>query len=196
MPSAAERFRSKREAARRAAECRPACRKADRTDATGFTPATVPRLQFQAWTPAQLSPLLLPLDQHRLLPPPRRLVGPVDAPRPATGPLLPLQQLLDRPRDPPRPRRRLLRILDPADELVSPQRRQSLPKPKHLRVAPKRRLKIVPRLMNGAVRETVGPCTLQVALCDVDHISFRQAPRQLRWLAAPRLCVSGKKAPH
>jgi hypothetical protein len=52
----------------------------------------------------------------------------VDAAGPTAWPLLSLHKFVTGPGDAALPRRRLLRIIDPADELVSAERRQAFPK--------------------------------------------------------------------
>jgi hypothetical protein len=51
----------------------------------------------------------------------------MDASHPATGPLLALYQFFAGPLDAALARRRLLRIIDPADEFVATKRGQALP---------------------------------------------------------------------
>lgn len=67
----------------------------------------------------------------------------MDTARPAAGPLLSLQQFLDGPRNPAQACRRLLRILNPADELIPAEGRQIFPQCKRLRVRLNRCSKVV-----------------------------------------------------
>jgi 4-hydroxy-tetrahydrodipicolinate synthase len=96
-----------------------------------------------------------PIDQDCLLPATRRLVRAVNATGPTAGPLLPLQKFVRGPRDAPLPCRWPFRVLDPADELVSAERRQALPELKDLRVRPQSCLQIFTCLMDGPMRESV-----------------------------------------
>ena len=98
--------------------------------------------------------LSLPVDQHRLLPPAGRLVGAMDAPRPAARPFLPLAQFVAGSMDAALARRRLLRIIDPADELVAAERAQLFPEREEPRIRSQRRLKIVPCLVHRAMRKS------------------------------------------
>jgi hypothetical protein len=69
---------------------------------------------------------LLPIDQGCLLPSAWVFVGAVNAARPAAGSLLPFQQFAARSLDSTLARRRLLRIIDPADKLIPAERAQTL----------------------------------------------------------------------
>jgi len=111
------------------------------------TPTHGKTLQYSSLS----GPLPLAIDQHRLLPPARRLVGAVDATHPAARPLLPLQQLLAGSRDATLPRRRLFRVVDPADELVPTERRQAFPQRKHVRIRPHCFLKVVTGFVDGTL---------------------------------------------
>jgi len=62
--------------------------------------------------------LSLLVDQDRLLPSTWRLIGAVNAARPAARPLLSFQQFFTGPLDPTLTRRCLLCIIDPANELI------------------------------------------------------------------------------
>ena len=76
---------------------------------------------------APSAPLSLLLDQDCLLPPAWRLVGTVDASRPAARSLLSLQKFLARPLDATVARRWLLGVIDPANELIPAERREVFP---------------------------------------------------------------------
>jgi hypothetical protein len=95
--------------------------------------------------------LYLLIDQDRLLPPAWRLVGAVNAAHPATGPLLPLQQFVNGPLNATLARRWLFRVFDPADELVSTERRQAFPQHKDSRIRSHCCLKVFTCFMNGAM---------------------------------------------
>ena len=56
----------------------------------------------------------------------------VNAANPTTWPLLSLKELVTGPRDAALARRWLLRVIDPANELVSAERREAFPKLKDL----------------------------------------------------------------
>jgi hypothetical protein len=99
--------------------------------------------------------LSLSIDQHRLLPPARRLVGAVDATHPAAGPLLALQQFLTGPRDATLTRRRLFRVIDPTDEFVPTERRQALPQRKRFRIRSYCDFKVVTRFVDRTLGESV-----------------------------------------
>jgi len=95
-----------------------------------FRPApTQPAVRLRAGLWAALSSLI---DQDCLLPPAWRLVGTVNTTRPTAWPLFPFQKFVTSSLDPALTRRWLLRVIDPADELVSTERRQVLPKRKDL----------------------------------------------------------------
>src|SRR3569832_1277167 len=102
-----------------------------------------------------LPALPLAIDQHRLLPPARRLVGTVDTSRPAARPLLPLQQFLTGSCNAALARRRLLRVIAPADELVPAKRRQALPQGKHFGIRSHGSLKVVTRFVDRTVEKGV-----------------------------------------
>jgi hypothetical protein len=72
------------------------------------------------------------INQDFLLPPAWRLVGTVNTTHPAAWPLFSFQKFVTSSLDPALTRRWLLRVIDPADELVSTERRQVLPKRKDL----------------------------------------------------------------
>src|SRR5690606_38294511 len=74
------------------------------------------------------------VDQHILLPLARLLVGTMDAPHPAAGPLLPFKKLLHGSMNTLDPRLLLFGVLYPADELIAPDRRQTLPQRQDLRL--------------------------------------------------------------
>src|SRR4051794_40306998 len=65
------------------------------------------------------------IDQNCLLPPTWSPASAVNAARPAAWPLLSIQKFVTGPRDAALACRWLLRIIDPADELVSAERRQA-----------------------------------------------------------------------
>jgi hypothetical protein len=99
--------------------------------------------------------LLPSVDEYSLLPSARRLVGSVDATRPAARPPLSFQQLVTGSRDTPLPGRDLLGIIDPADELVSAKRRQSFPQRQYALVRLQSGLKVFRGLVHGAMEKSV-----------------------------------------
>jgi hypothetical protein len=107
---------------------------------------------FQAGLSAVLSPLI---NQNGLLPSAWRLVGAMNATHPAARSLLPLQQFVTGSLDASLTRRWLLRVIDPADELVSTKRRQAFPKRKDFGIRSHRCLKVVTCFVNSAVRKSV-----------------------------------------
>jgi hypothetical protein len=74
------------------------------------------------------------VDQDGLLPPARRLVGPVNATHPAARPLLSFQQFLAGSLDAVCAGFRLFGVLDPANELVAAERGQALPERENFRI--------------------------------------------------------------
>ena len=101
---------------------------------------------------AALSSLLpLLINQDRLLPSAWRLVGAVNAARPATGALLALQQFVARSRNATLARLRLLCILHPANELIATKGRQAFPQCKSFRIGSQGGLKVFACLVNGAM---------------------------------------------
>jgi hypothetical protein len=70
------------------------------------------------------------INQDSLLPPAWRLVGAVNTTRPTAWPLFSFQKFFTASLDPALTRRWLLCVLDPANEFVSTERRQFLPKRK------------------------------------------------------------------
>jgi hypothetical protein len=73
-----------------------------------------------------------PIEKNGLLPSAWCLVGSVDATRPAARPLLAFQQFGAGALYTALTRRQLLRVLDPADELVPTKRGQAVPERKEL----------------------------------------------------------------
>ena len=76
----------------------------------------------------RLNALSSPIDQDCLLPTTGSLVSAVNATCPTAWPLLPLQKLVTSSLDAALTSRWLLRVIDPADELVSTERGQAFPK--------------------------------------------------------------------
>jgi hypothetical protein len=71
--------------------------------------------------------IALLVDQNCLLPAAGCLVGTMNAACPAAGPFLSLQKFLTGSLDTALARCWLLRVIDPADELIPTKRRQTLP---------------------------------------------------------------------
>lgn len=93
----------------------------------------------------------LPIDQHGLLPPGGRLVGAMNAARPAAGALLALQQFLGGPLDAALARLRLFGVVHPADKLIAAERCQAFPQRKDRAIRQQSRLKILTGLVHGAM---------------------------------------------
>jgi hypothetical protein len=85
----------------------------------------------------------------------------MDAPGPATGALLPFVQFLHRPLDPARARFRLLGIIDPADELVAPERGQAFSERQSFGIGHQRRLHVIARSVDGSVGKGLGHGVIQ-----------------------------------
>jgi hypothetical protein len=79
----------------------------------------------------------------------------VNATRPTAWPLLTLEEFVAGPRDAALACYWLLRVIDPADELVSAERCQIFPKSKHPGIGSHRCLKVFTGLMDRTVRESV-----------------------------------------
>ncbi len=94
------------------------------------------------------------IDQHGLLPMAWCLVVAVDTACPAAGPPLSPVQFFTGSRDPAVPGFWLFRVINPADEFVTPQRRQALPQRKGFGIRSDSRLQIRACLMNGAVKKS------------------------------------------
>lgn len=95
------------------------------------------------------------IDQDCLLPSAWRLVGAVNATRPAAGSLLPLQQFVTGSLDATLTRPWLFRVIHPADELISTERRQALPQYKDIRIRSHCCLKIFTCFVDSALRKSV-----------------------------------------
>ena len=95
------------------------------------------------------------IDQYCLLPSAWRLVGAVNAARPAAGPLLPLQPFFTGPLDAALAGRRLFRVIDPADEFIPAERRQAFPQRKDFGIGSNGRLQVVACLVDSAMGERV-----------------------------------------
>jgi len=89
----------------------------------------------------------------------------MNATHPAARPFLALQQFLACPLDATLPRRRLLRVLHPTDELVAAERRQALPQHQDFCIRSDRCLQIFSGLVNRAVRESLCHRTSEL-FCD------------------------------
>jgi hypothetical protein len=84
---------------------------------------------------ARLSPRPLRLiNQDRLLPAAWRLVGAMNAARPAAGAFLAFQQFVTGSFNAALPRLWLFGVIHPADELIATERRQVLPQHKDFRI--------------------------------------------------------------
>jgi hypothetical protein len=79
----------------------------------------------------------------------------MNATHPAARSLLPLQQFVTGSQDAALARRWLLRIIDPADELIATERCQAFPKHKDFGIRSQRCLKIVACFVNSAMRKSV-----------------------------------------
>jgi hypothetical protein len=88
-----------------------------------------PALQVCLW-----AVLSSPIDQDCLLPTTWRLVSAVNAACPTAWPLLSVQEFVTGSRDAALACDWLLSVIDPADELVSAERRQAFPKRKDVRI--------------------------------------------------------------
>src|SRR3990167_3225869 len=109
--------------------------------------------RWRSWARADPSTALaFPVDQDGLLPTSRRLVGAMDAARPATRPLLALQQFLQGSLDAALAGCGLFGVINPANELVSPKRRQAGPQLKDPWIRPHRR----PQIFSGLVDSPLG----------------------------------------
>jgi len=99
--------------------------------------------------------LSLPVNQHCLLPSAWRLIGPMNAAGPAAGSLLSLQHLVTGSLNPTSPGRRLLRVINPANELISTEWRQAFPQSEHFRIRSHSRFKIFASFMDSALGKSV-----------------------------------------
>jgi hypothetical protein len=103
--------------------------------------------------------LLPAVDQDSLLPSARRFIGSMDAPRPAARSLLAFQQRVMRSHDASLPGCGLLGVIDPADKLVSTERRQRFPQGQYARVRSNGGLKVVLSLVHGAMEKSISQKT-------------------------------------
>jgi len=91
------------------------------------------------------------IDKDRLLPSAWRLVSTMNAARPATWALLPLQQFLAGSLDAALARCWPFRVVDPADELIAPKRCQFFPQREDLRIRSNRCSQVLTCLVNSAL---------------------------------------------
>ena len=75
--------------------------------------------------------------------------------RPAAGSLLPFQQLVTGSADTPFSGCGLFGVIDPADKLVSAERRQAFPKREHVRIGSHCDLKVFLRFVHNAMKKSV-----------------------------------------
>jgi hypothetical protein len=97
------------------------------------------------------------------------------AARPATGPALAFFQFLLGPANATLPSHFLLGILDPADELVTGQRRDVFPRSERLRVADQRVTQVCGQLVHRPARYSLAAHRARVA--SVVRLSIEAGPR-------------------
>ncbi len=93
------------------------------------------------------------------MPSARRFIGSMDAPCPAARSLFAFQQRVMRSHDTSLPGCGLLGIIDPADELVSTERRQRFPQGQYARVRSNGGLKVVLSLVHSAMEKSISQKT-------------------------------------
>jgi hypothetical protein len=103
------------------------------------------------------SPLLL-VNKDGLLPITRRFVGAVYAACPATGSALPFKQFFAGSLYSALSGCRLFGILNPANEFVTPKRRQALPKVKNCVVRLDRCAQIILGFVHSSMEKIIGHC--------------------------------------